>query len=167
MDKQLFWKLVADARETGGTNDEACCDALTDALAEMEGPEIITFDRIWREEVDDAYFWDLWIGAALLLNGADAELFTNFRHWLVGQGEEIYKASVTEPDSMTAFAGKMGDQNLTLMFDAAADAYMDVTGNTIPDPTLPPPIEPLGEEWDGSDEQAKARLPKLFQATRG
>lgn len=167
MDKQLFWKLIAEANAEGKGNDEAACDALTDKLCELSGPDILTFDRIWREEVDDAFVWDLWIAAALLLDGADGNDFNAFRNWLVGRGEQRYKSAVQDPDSLADLAGTFGNVNLMLMFDAAADAYVETVGHDIPEPTLPPPMEPLGEAWDGSEEMAQQRLPKLYAATRG
>jgi hypothetical protein len=162
MDAAAFWQLIEESRENaGGDLDEQAAD-LTDLLSELPADEIVAFDRMFRQYLNDAYRWDLW-GAAYIINGGCSDDgFEYFRCWLIAEGERVYLEALADPESLVGRAEPDGQNEAESMQYAAADAYEVETGRKLTDLHIVPPSEPAGEPWEEDD--LEARFPRLWAA---
>lgn len=157
MNKAAFWQLVEDAHAKSGGKCESQTDALQASLVLLSEEEIIGFDQLFNAYRKDAYRWDLW-GAAYLINGGCSEDgFEYFRRWLIGQGQAVFEAALTDPESLTDLITDeivWGDAELECedIGYAASEAYQKMTGLEMPfDQADNLPDEPAGVKWAEKD----------------
>ena len=170
MEKQTFWTLIATGLEEQPDDVAERREVVIDVLCDLDAHDILGFDRLFNEKSTAACTWDLFM-AAFLMNGdgLDMNEFEAFRAWLISRGEAVYKAALEDPESLADLCGE-ANPDKTCLAPAwprvAAEAYQEMEGHAMPE-GIPPPVEPLGEEWDESDEQLQKRLPKLYAKCRG
>lgn len=164
MTTEEFWDLIERSREDVFDCDEQA-EQLTDLLAELEPEEIVAFDELWTQKHTEAYRWDLWAVAYIVNGGCSDDAFTDFRYWLVAQGQKYFEAALAEPE-------RAGDRATPGEDDAECEqigyapgvAYERKTGRELPRYGAKPdtsgepstPIEPAGETWSEED------LPTLY-----
>lgn len=162
MDAAAFWQLIEESRENAGGDLGEQAAHLTDLLSELPPDEILAFDRMFRQLLNDAYRWDLW-GAAYIINGGCSDdSFEYFRCWLISQGQRFYDESLADPESLAGRAEEGGHEEAESLLYAAADAYEVETGKKLTDLHIVPPSEPAGEPWEEDD--LPKRFPKLSAA---
>lgn len=164
MNHEQFWSLIDAARKAGKNDQEAMCESLAEALAELEPAEIAGFDTVLRELRNAAYRWDLWGAAYLMEGGCSDDGFEYFRNWLIGTGKKTYEAALASPDSLAAAPMGLSDDGIcefeSLAY-VAADVYEQVAGKALT-PKVKQPKEPAGAEFDFDDEgEMRKRFPKL------
>lgn len=169
MDDDRFWRLIDQSRASADGSVEDQTDSLTTTLATLPAQEIAAFDVAFAAHRDQLYSWDLWGAAYLLRGGCSDDCFTDFRSWVVAQGQDYFQAVRTDPQALAD--GRLKDVSQVaeaeLLSYAAMDAYEQATGREIftDYPSRPGPettAEPTGQEWDEDDEDAlRARYPRL------
>ena len=101
MDKEIFWKIMLETNKKGGGDPTIQQEIIENNLNELSPEEIIEFDNINRELINNAYDWNLW-GAAYVINGGCSDdSFMDFRGWLIGQGKEVYFKALSNLDSLS------------------------------------------------------------------
>jgi hypothetical protein len=170
MEKQTFWSILDTALSEQPGDAAERREIVIDQLCELSAHDILGFDRLFNEKSTAACTWDLFM-AAHLMNGNRLDIveFEGFRAWLISRGESVYKAALEDPETLVEFCGKANPDGLCVApawSQCAAEAYQETEGHAMPE-GLPNPIEPLGEEWDETDDALKARLPKLYAKCRG
>lgn len=164
MNHEQFWSLIDTARKAGKNDQEAMCEALAEALGELEPVEIAGFDTVLRELRNAAYRWDLWGAAYLMAGGCSDDGFEYFRNWLIGTGKKTYDAALASPDSLAAAPMGLSDDGICefeSLWYVAPDVYEQVAGKAIPR-NVKQPKEPAGAEFDFDDEgEMRKRYPKL------
>jgi len=103
MDKEKFWKIIDDARASGGGWKDML-DPLVDSLAQLDPQDIVHFKQIYDEYQNLANKEKLWAAAAVMNNGCSDDGFIDFRAWLLAQGKEVYVNALAEPDSLVNVA---------------------------------------------------------------
>lgn len=164
-----FWKLIESTKRS---DPDEHVEKLVGKLVKMDEKSIFEFGRHWDSFHTKAYMWALW-GAAYIINGGCSDDgFIDFRSWLILQGEAIYSAALSDPESLTkvrvepdeataecypapeAYCRAKGIEDHGVYYDALVKAYGQSPGDDVPG----------GEEWDFDDEDAmKKWLPKLFK----
>ncbi|WP_165251495.1 DUF4240 domain-containing protein [Paludisphaera soli] len=164
MDEARFWRIIDETCGAAREDPDSWPERLTDALRDLPADEIVEWDGRFHRLLARAYTVDLW-GAAYLINGgASDDGFYYFRCWLIGMGRDVYEKALAEPDSL-ADVVEPGVEYETETYDAARQAWLDVTGADDDDPY---PVEGgeselAGVDWDyDDDEEARRRLPRLF-----
>ena len=162
MDASAFWQLIEESRENaGGDLDEQAAD-LTDLLSELPPDEILAFDRMFRQYLNDAYRWDLWAAAYIINGGCSDDGFECFRCWLIAEGERVYREALADPESLVGRAESDRHAEAESMLYAAADAYEVETGRKLTELHIVPTSEPAGEPWEEDD--LEAMYPRLWAA---
>lgn len=163
-----FWALIESTR---ADDADTHAERLTARLAKRDPKEILAFGHLWERLRDDAYTWPLW-GAAYLINGGCSDDgFTDFRSWLILQGEATYREALASPDSLANL--QIEDDEASCECYIAPDAYQTATQAGEHDSFYAAlaaaygPLKsrdvPAGEEWDfDDDEEMEKRLPDLF-----
>jgi len=169
MGNDRFWQLIDQSGPSTGASVEDQTESLTTTLAGLPAPEIAAFDVALAAHQEELYSWDLWGAAYLLMGGCSDDCFTDFRSWVIAQGQDYFEAVRADPqalaDGRLKDAGQVGEAEL--LSYAAMDAYVQATGREIftdypSHPGLETATEPAGQEWDEDDQDAlRARYPKL------
>lgn len=169
MDDDRFWQLIDQSGPSAGGSVEDQTGNLTTTLAGLPAQEIAAFDVAFAAHRDGLYSWDLWGAAYLLMGGCSDDCFSDFRSWVVAQGQDYFEAVRSDPQALAD--GRLKDASQVaeaeLLSYAAMDAYVEATGREIfmdyashPGPEMA--TEPKGQEWDEDDEDAlRARYPRL------
>jgi hypothetical protein len=99
MNKDIFWQMIDDARNSGDHWKEMLVP-LQDALAELQPTEIVHWKIIMGEYVYLADKWKLTNAIQYINNGISDDGFHYFSAWLVAQGKETYLQALADPDSL-------------------------------------------------------------------
>ncbi|MEH1164375.1 DUF4240 domain-containing protein [Micromonospora sp. CPCC 205539] len=192
MDVDGFWQVVERARMAAGpaadraiedSQPSAVAEALVAELSHRELPEIVAFDRLLGDVLDQVDNWDTCAACWVIEHGfLSDDGFSDFRAGLVGLGRSTFEAVVSQADSLaghpavqeiSASTGEVlwiGDAELLF---AAHKAYERRTGD--PDAfwnaaypegsvTADPIVEPslADDHWDLDDRgEWQRRLPRL------
>lgn len=164
MNHEQFWAMIDAARKAGKNDQEGMCEALAEALGELEAEEIAGFDRTFRELRAKAKRWDLWGAAYLMSGGCSDDGFEYFRNWLIGVGPKVYGAALADPDSLVTAPAWLTEDDVR-EFESlgyvASDVYEQVAGKPL-EIAVDGGVEVVGEEFDLDDEGEMARrYPKL------
>ncbi|MCG5468925.1 DUF4240 domain-containing protein [Micromonospora sp. LAH09] len=192
VDVDGFWQVVERARTAAGPaadraredgQPSAVAEMLVEELSQLALPDIIAFDRLLDEVLDQVDNWDTCAACWVIEHGfLSDDGFSDFRAGLVGLGRSAFEAVVSRPDSLadhdavreiSASNGQnlwIGDEELLF---AAQKAYARRTGDDdafwdaadaveseFPEPTGNP--KPADDRWDLRDEDEwRRRLPRL------
>jgi hypothetical protein len=165
MTEDTFWEIIAKAQSVAGKKetyaDQHGMDCLQRELERLSPDEIVSFDLIFSQKLHDAYRWDLWAAAFIILGGCSDDGFLDFRSELVARGRSTYEAALKDPQSLADadpdMDGAEGWQYL------AGNAYKAKTCQDLPISADRPrhPKEPAGEDWD--EATVGAKFPRLAE----
>jgi hypothetical protein len=166
VDPATFWSLIDSTRFVSDGDPHRHAETLKLRLEKLPREDIVAFETLWREYDAAAYGWQLRAAAYLLNGGCDDRCFDNFRAYVIGLGEDVYRAALEDADTLVFLARgpsyQFANDAEGLAF-AAEDAYVSVTGEEMP-PDIGPdlPDEPWGEKWDEATPEVAA--PKIAAA---
>lgn len=147
MDIDHFWKLIEQTRGTGGCEEHA--ENLSEVLGRMPPQEIVDFDKLFHARLDEAYRWDLWAVAYIVMGGCSDDSFEYFRCWLIGQGRAYFEAALRDPERAADNLAPGDDAEGEDLLYAAASAYESRTGDAdMPHARTKRSAEPAGQAWD-------------------
>ena len=162
MNKDLFWKLMLETNKSSAGEPHVQQELIEQKLGQLPADEIIEFNNIFQELINQAYDWTLWAAAYIVNGGCSDDCFMDFRGWLIGQGEEIYTKALANPDSLSELDHLEEDMEWEGYGYLAFTVYEKKTGNEMPEnPALSHRSEPSGEEWD--EDELDKLLPKLSE----
>jgi hypothetical protein len=169
LDKDRFWSIIENSR-IGTTGDQdAQAAALGAHLSTLTIEEIETFDALFRQATQDAYRWDLWAAAYIILGGCSDDGFHYFCDWLISMGRDCFEATLRNPDSLAAYIEDMDDNDQEAFefedFEGVASrVWEQKTGKDIPEmPDLGVRQSgPAGEPWIEDEEYFAATFPQLW-----
>jgi hypothetical protein len=161
-----FWSLIQSTRPK--KNPEQHVDKLIETLAAGGESLVLDFSKWWFKFHGAAYRWDLW-GAAYIMNGGCSDDgFTDFRSWLVLQGNKVYHTAIKDPDSLANVDVRPDDAAWECYpgptaFEKATGKDADAFYAALEAQHGPLPKQPeLGEGWDFEDtDEMNERYPKL------
>ena len=157
MNNDQFWDLIAQSRHDTADDIEEQCDALTERLSGLTREELIAFDALYHDRLDQAYHWDLWAAAYILNDGCSDDGFEYFRDWLIAQGREAYENALRQPESLADIAEPYACEAEDFRY-VVADVYAEKFGSDLPFSERAPAII-QGEEWD--EDVVDSKYPKL------
>jgi hypothetical protein len=164
MKHDVFWAMIEAARKAGKNDQEGMCEALAEALGELEAKEIAGFDRAFRELRVKAKRWDLWGAAYLMSGGCSDDGFEYFRNWLIGVGQKVYEAALADPDSLVKAPLWLAEGDVR-EFESLGYVASDVYEQVAEKPLKfvgDGEVDVEGEEFDLDDgEEMRKRYPKL------
>src|SRR5579863_4807097 len=99
MPADRFWEIIERAARSDD-DPVAHIDALRAGLRGLTAEEIKSFEVAFRRYLNKAYTWNLWGAAYVIHGGCSDDGFEYFRRWLVSKGQDIYEATLTDPDSL-------------------------------------------------------------------
>lgn len=171
MDPDRFWALIEQARELADGDDaaslaESQAEHLVEILKQRSTPEIEDFERRFLTLMNESYRWDLWGAAYIIQGGCSDDGFDYFRAWLIGQGREVFRRVLADPESLLEIALREPDpkqvvlEGEPLLF-AAAEAYEARTADDLDVPVPQRASEPAGKPWE--EDELAGLFPKLWE----
>ncbi|MCX5405874.1 DUF4240 domain-containing protein [Streptomyces sp. NBC_00335] len=168
MDKQTFWKLIETARAQA--EPDRVAQRAAALLAEHPAAEVAAAQQVLWDLLAESYRAPLWAAAYLINGGCSDDGFDYFRGWLLVQGEEVFTAALSDPDSLADHprvrAASAGGEYLEdeRALSIAWTAYESATGQTLPSGSFTITYPPLDPAWDfdfGDGAELTRRLPRL------
>ncbi len=162
MDTKEFWKLIHTTHDASGGDIPKQASLLVDALAKLSVEEILDFETIMDNLMNEAYDAALWDAAYIIGCGCGDSGFADFRAWLIAQGKDVYERALLDPESLVDLVEVDEDAQEGALLYVVMEAYERKTGHEIPlsESKLkryPPVLK--GTHWPGEDKDA--RFPKL------
>ncbi|MFJ6417135.1 DUF4240 domain-containing protein [Paeniglutamicibacter sp. NPDC091659] len=173
MNDGKFWDIIDRSREASEGSTERQAAELEEILAAMPPEQIASFNATFVSKSLKLYTWELWGAAYVLVGGCLDDCFDYFRNWVVGQGNEYYKA--VKRDAQVLADGRLvsdteiGDAELLAY--AGEEAYLRSSGgrDLYEDyPESPSTIAeegPSGTAWD--EEEVEYLYPGLTPLPAG
>ena len=186
MDLNEFWTLIDAARaEARPLNGDTMAAALEHRLVALTPAEVVQFGVHFEHLHAEAYRWDLWAAAYLILGGCSDDSFDYFRSGLISLGRATYEAALANPDSLAAhpmvqaiaadpdleddlcmeevdYAPGAAYEELVGIVDGDGEAFYQAVEAVQGKPEDDGDGDPAGEGWDFDDDAEMARrLPRL------
>jgi hypothetical protein len=134
MTDRAFWDIIGKAVGSGFESEHA--DRLEAVLLRMKPSRIVAFAVAYESKLRAAEKGPVW-AAGVLLNGGHGsdDGFLYFRHWLIGQGEAVYTAALSNPDFLAdreiEFEDGVPSTEWELFGAVAEDVYRAKTGRDL------------------------------------
>ena len=129
INKDTFWMLIGQAKESCGQDLDAFTQWLVDRLVSMGPKQAQNFHDIAHGYQDLAYQYGLWNAASIMCNGCSDDGFIDFRGWLIAQGRDVYLAALKDPDSLAGVPAYGGCSYESLSY-VGEYAYNKLTGHS-------------------------------------
>jgi hypothetical protein len=102
MDTEQFWKLIEKTHQDTQGDPRKQADLLVDELAKLSEANILSYQSILDDLVDEAYIAELWDVAFIMASGwgCSDDGFMDFRGWLIGQGQDVFEKALSDPESL-------------------------------------------------------------------
>jgi len=102
MNSAEFWQFVGVVRSAAKDDDHF--DALIEnKLRVFSNDELIAFQDTYGDIAHTAFAWRVWGAAYLMNSGCSDDGFSDFRAWLISQGQDFFERTLNEPDSLVGF----------------------------------------------------------------
>jgi Protein of unknown function (DUF4240) len=162
MDDDTFWAIIeaskAEADPMSMDEEDHQPAVLTEMLKALSPEEVCAFDATFRRLHHQAYRWDLWAAAYIILGGCSDDGFMDFRSGLIGLGKKAYYDALADPNTLALQPDRGVDFSQEALKYASSYAYEALTdGEEMPvDPSLGLPPHPAGEDdWDEDNVEEK------------
>lgn len=170
MDIDKFWDLLEKSRRGAAHDCEQIAENLTARLEKLESEEIIEFEKILYDLLQQANRWDVWAVAYIINGGCSDDGFLYFRGWLIGKGRKCFEQTMANPEMLGRWVTIEESEDgveCQEMIHVAEDAYQNKTGEEeIPYDDSEYDYEDgivHGEPWDENDlEPLYPKLCKKF-----
>lgn len=120
MDKNVFWKLIKDARSVAGDSGSVA-EHVVVSLLRYSPEQIIHWHCILDHYQKLSYKNKLWAAAYVINGGCSDDGFDYFRGWLIAEGRDTFMQALENPDSLA---------DVQVEFDTAEDEDMLSAGPT-------------------------------------
>ncbi len=166
MTEERFWQIVEGSRQAARGPREGFMErqaaAVEAALGAACRDEVRGFDRHFAQLKADAYRWDLWAAAYIMLGGCSDDSFMDFRSWLISMGPRVYQDALRDVETLAVLAEDAYVEDYC--FEELAYVAWQLLGEDedededdgADDPASP--SEPAGRPWEEDD------LPALYPA---
>lgn len=168
MTQDIFWQLIDKARAATNINFETQCVTLTELLTPYNKEDIIDFEHILREKIEEASSFEIMAATFLVCSFISDDTYEDFRAWLVGQGKDNFYKAIKNPDDVADMLSKKQAQNLggEFMLFVAVNAYLEKTGSDDDEAFYQliehPEEKEIKQQWPESKAEYRKILPHLF-----
>ena len=160
MESEKFWKIIEVTKSESYGDYEKQQSLLKRELLKLTATEVLEFDNKFRTLRGQIYTWDFWAAAYIINGGCSDDCFSDFRGWLIGQGQSIFENAIQNIETLTELK-ETNDGDWEGLSYIATDVYENKTGKDIPQ-GVQENFEITGEEWEEDENDLKNRFPKLY-----
>jgi len=163
MNEDNFWDIICRVKKESPSY-LVRSSFLQTRLLTYSADAIRKFEELFAEKMQQANTWNLWALAYLAFDGCSNDGFSDFRAWLISEGQETFENVSSNPDSII-------DLNLTPrqleMFRYVAKQTFELKTQEQLSAVAIPEGKPLGTEWTEDDGDLKLRYPALYAHFKG
>lgn len=131
METAEFWSIIQRSNEKAKTKEDQYA-VLVDELSSRSTADIESFFGLCLKFMDNAFSWDLWGAANIIMAHCADDDFADFRYWLIAQGEDVYYRALKDPDSLAEFPAQAMDDFdspcSSRLLEAVEEVYESKTG---------------------------------------
>lgn len=160
METKEFWKIIETTKFKSLGDYEKQQSELEKELTKLTANDVLEFDNKFRTLRGKIYNWNFWAAAYIINGGCSDDCFSDFRGWLIGQGQSIYENAIQNIETLTEL-NETNDGDWEGLSYIATDVYEKKTGNDMPK-GIQENFEITGEEWEEDENDLKNRFPKLY-----
>lgn len=160
MESEKFWKIIEITKSESYGDYEKQQSLLKRELLKLTAKEVLEFDNKFRTLRGEIYTWDFLAAAYIINGGCSDDCFSDFRGWLIGQGQSIFKNAIQNIETLTELK-ETNDGVWEGLSYIATDVYENKTGKDMPQ-GVQENFEITGEEWEEDENDLKNRFPKLY-----
>lgn len=161
MDITAFWNLINKTLAESAGDPFKQAELLTEALAQLHENNILIYDSILWELMNNSYIVDLWEAAYIIGCGCGDDGFMDFRAWLIGRGKDVFEKALIDPESLLDIVETGWETQEGNLLYVAPHAYEIKTGKDIPPISVESPK--LKGKPSGDEKAVLARFPKLTE----
>ena len=174
MPEESFWGIIGTtltaataAGDDPDAQDKAQNASLAALLSELDWQDVLAFENRFNALHRASYTSHLWCAAYLMCGGCSDDGFDYFRYWLISRGEAVYRAAISNPDSLAAIADPENDdyerEDIAYI---ARDIFAEKTGGAEIYEYLSPDERDYPDitfDWEEDDPVTMQRLcPRLY-----
>ncbi len=160
MESEKFWKIIEITKSESYGDYEKQQSLLKRELLKLTAKEVLEFDNKFRTLRGEIYTWDFWAAAYIINGGCSDDCFSDFRGWLIGQGQSIFENAIQNIETLTELK-ETNDGDWEGLSYIATGVYENKTGKDMPQ-GVQENFEITGEEWEEDENDLKKRFPKLY-----
>ena len=151
----FFWRIVQQVRDT---------DAPYDILGRLSAEEITDFHHALAHHMQRANTC-LLNGAALAFDLDSEDGFSDFRAWLIVQGQTAFERYLANPDLLAELPTEdpLNDWHYEVLLDATSDVSETTLGKRLGSPWLMDYKGMHGETFEECDEELATRYPRIWK----
>jgi hypothetical protein len=163
MNTTEFWELIEKTLQASGGDHHKQAELLLAELINRSEAEILDYDLILDDLMDEAYIAELWELAYVIDLGCGDDGFMDFRAWLIGRGKDVFDRALVDPESLVDLVGlREPTKSMSLLY-VAQKAYELKTGKDAL--TMPKRTKPYPELKGTHAEDEDAMLARFPRAT--
>jgi len=168
MNETTFWQLIDKARAGRNSNFETQCVTLTELLTPYSEEDIISFEHILREKIEEASSFPVMAAAFVVCSYISDDTYEDFRAWLVGQGKENFYKAIKDPNEICGFLKPADTEELggEYMLFVAINAYLEKTDSEDEEAFYElikhPEEKEITQEWPETKDAYRKMFPRLF-----
>jgi hypothetical protein len=168
MNEQIFWELIDKAIQAPNSNFETRCVTLTELLTAYSAEEILAFEHILRNKIEEASTWPVMAATFVVCSFISDDTYEDFRAWLVGQGREKFYKALQDPNEICNFLSPKEAEDLggEYMLFVAVNAWLEKTGEEDEEVFYKliehPDEKIIKQQWPESKEAYRKLFPKLY-----
>ena len=160
MDTEIFWKIIETSKSKSLGDYEKQQSELEKELTKLTANKVLEFDNKFRNLRGEIYNWNFWAAAYIINGGCSDDCFSDFRGWLIGQGQSIYENAIQNIETLTEL-NETNDGDWEGLSYIPTEVYEKKTGNDMPQ-GIQENFEITGDEWEEDENDLKNRFPKLY-----
>ena len=160
MESEKFWKIIETTKSKSLGDYEKQQSELEKELSKLTANEVLEFDNKFRTLRGEVYNWNFWAAAYIINGGCSDDCFSDFRGWLIGQGQSIYENAIKNIETLTEL-NETNDGDWEGLSYIPTEVYEKKTGNDMPQ-GIQENFEITGDEWEEDENDLKNRFPKLY-----
>lgn len=104
MNEQIFWSLITSPTKNVWSEVTDWMKVCVQRLSEKDVVHIFKFDKILDWQLSKSNSVELWAASCVLSDEDSKEAFTNFRYWLMMQGQRVFKKAMDDPEILEIYA---------------------------------------------------------------
>jgi len=168
MNEQIFWQLIDKARAARNSNFETQCVTLTELLIPYSAEDIIAFEHILREKIEEASTWPIMAATFVVCSFISDDTYEDFRAWIVGQGKEHFYKILADPNVICdiLLPKEARDLGGEYMLFVAANAWLEKLDKDNEDEFYElidhPEEKVIEQRWPETKEEYRKLFPRLY-----
>ena len=168
MNEQIFWQLIDKARAANNSNFETQCVTLTELLVPYATEDIIAFEHLLREKIEEASSWPIMAATFVVCSFISDDTYEDFRAWLVAQGKDNFYKILKDPNEICKVLTPKEAQDLDgeYMLFVGANAWLEKLNKDNEDEFYElidhPEEKVVDQQWPETKEAYRKLFPALY-----